>query len=223
VRAQVNLVALAVALVLVTGATVVGVGLADSALAGADRDPLDRHVAAGVAARLTAADSPVTVRENALDAAAVARLNATRIAELAPPATDADVRIALDDTVVAERGDPRDGTTVRRSVVSRSRTEPTTAVRNLSREPTVDVPRGVERATVDVDAGANTTVRSVRANGRVLLYDGSGLNGTETVSLDRYERTTLRVETAANATGRVAVTYRRGLVQDRRLTVTADA
>ncbi|MFC7172959.1 hypothetical protein ACFQL0_05555 [Haloplanus litoreus] len=84
-RGQTNLIALAVALVLLTGATVVGVTLADSALAGADRDPVERHAATAVADRLTAADSRITVRANALNATAVDALNASRLSDLAPP------------------------------------------------------------------------------------------------------------------------------------------
>lgn len=222
-RAQVNLVALGVALVLVTGATVAGVSLADSALAGADREPLERHAASGIADRLTAADSPVAVRANTLDAAAITALNVSRLVELAPPAERRDVRIALGETVIVERGDPDRGTTVRRSVAVRSRSAPTSMVLNLTRESTVRIPRGVDRVAVTVDPGPNTTVRSVRANGRVLLYDGAGIDGRETSYLDRYDRTTLRVEAGANATGRAEVTYRRVRVDARHLTVTVDA
>jgi hypothetical protein len=222
VRAQVNLVALGVALVLVTGAAVVGVTLADSALASADRDPLERQAASAIAERLTAADSSVTVRANTLDAAGVARLNASRVADLAPPARERPFRVALGGTVVAERGTPG-GASIRRSVVVRSRTPPTPVVIDLARESTLRIPRGVGLATVAVDAGPNTTVRSVRANDRVLLYDSAGVDGSATVSLDRYDRTTVTVETSANATGRVEVTYRRPIVDRRPLTVTVDA
>jgi hypothetical protein len=223
VRGQTNLFALVVALVLLTGATVVGVSLADAALAGADREPIERHAAAATADRLTAADSPVTTRANVLNASRVAALNASRLRELAPTAGAGDVRVALDDRTVVEWGAPGGGWTVRRSVVVRSRAEPRLIRANLSRRSTVTVPGGVGRATVTLDPGPNTTLRSVRANDRVVLHDGSGLNTTATVHLDRYEPTTLRVDAGANATGRVAVTYRPRIVDDRVLTVTVDA
>jgi hypothetical protein len=223
VRGQANLIALAVALVLLTGATVVGVSLADSALAGADRDPVERHAATAVADRLTAPDSPITVRANTLNASRVDTLNASRLAELAPSATEGDVRVALDGTTVVERGAPGGGTTVRRAVVVRSRSALITTPANLSRRSTIRVPRGVGRASVTLSPGPNTTIRSVRTNDRVVLYDGAGLNTTATVHFSRYAPTTLGVGAGANATGRVEVTYRRPIVDERILTVTVDA
>ncbi|WP_251341433.1 DUF7263 family protein [Haloplanus halophilus] len=222
-RGQTNLLALAVALVLLTGATVVGVSLADSALAGADRDPVERHAAAAVADRLTAADSPITVRANALNDSRVETLNASRLAELAPPATEGDVRVALGGRTLVSRGSPGGGWTVRRSVVVVDRSGVVVTPANLTRRSTVRIPRGVGRANVTLDPGPNTTVRSVSADGRVVLYDGAGLNTTATVRLSRYEPTTLRVGTGANATGRIEVTYRRPVVDERILTVTVDA
>jgi hypothetical protein len=223
VRAQTNLVALVLALVLVTGATVVGIAAADGALAGADRDPLDRHAATAVADRLVAGDSPTTVRANALDAAAVEALNASRLEALAPPAEGAALRITLDGESVVERGDPSGGVTVRRSVTVVSRSEPVRRAVNLSRGSTVRVPRGVERATVAVDSGENTTIRTVRAGERVVLYDGAGLDSNATVYLSRYEPTTVRPRAGANATGRVVVTYSLPRAQTRTMAVTVDA
>lgn len=222
-RAQTNLVALVLSLVLLTGATVVGVTFADAALADADRDPLDRHAVTAVADRLVAADSPTTVRANALSASVVDDLNASRIEALAPPAEGAAVRVALDGRTVVERGSSGGGATVRRSVVVVSRSEPVSRTINVSRGSTVRVPRGVGRATVAVDTGPNTTLRTVNASGRVVLYDGAGLDTNTTVHLSRYEPTTIRVDPGANATGHVAVTYRRPLTEPRTLTVTVDA
>lgn len=221
-RAQTNLVALVLALVLVTGATVVGVAVADASLADADRDPLDRHAATAVADRLTAADSPTTVRANALNASAVDALNASRVEGLAPPAEDAAVRIALDGERVVKRGTPAGGITVRRSVVVISRSTPVRRTINVSRDSAVRVPGGVGRATVAVDPGPNTTLRTVRAGDRILLYDGAGLDTDATVHLSRYGSTTVRVDPGTNATGRVVVTYRRPSPEPRTLTVTVD-
>jgi hypothetical protein len=222
VRAQTNLVALVLALALVTGATVVGVAVADAALADADRDPLDRHAATSVADRLVAAASPTTVRANALNASAIDALNASRVETLAPPAEGADLRIALDGEPVVERGAPGAGVTVRRSVVVVSRTEPVRKTVNVSRSSTVRIPRGVDRATVAVDPGPNATIRTVRAGGRAVLYDGAGLDTNATVHLARHEPTTVRVGAATNATGRVELTYRRSTTETRILTVTVD-
>lgn len=222
-RAQTNLIALVVALVLLTGATVLGVTFADAALVDADRDPAERRAAVATADRLVAASAPTTVRANALDAAAIEALNTTRLDEIAPPAAGTDVRVALDGTTVVSRGAPGGGTTVRRSVVVVSRSSPTRSASTLENGSEVRVPRRVDRATVAVDPGPNTTVRTVRANGRVVLYDGAGLDSTATVRLSRYEPTTLSVAAGANATGQFAVTYRPVTAEPRTLTVTVDA
>jgi len=221
-RAQTNLVALVLALALVTGATVVGVVFADAALADADRDPLDGHAATAVADRLVAADAPTTVRANVLNASAVDDLNASQIEALAPPAEEAALRISLDGEPVVERGEPAGGVTVRRSVLVASRTQSIQRTINVTRDSTVRIPRGVDRAAVDVDPGPNTTIRTVNAGERVVLYDGSGLETNTTVRLSRYEPTTIRVDSGANATGRVGVTYRRLRTEPRILTVTVD-
>jgi len=222
-RAQTNLVALVLSLALLTGATVIGVTFADAALADADRDPIDRHVVTTVADRLVAADAPTTVRANALNATAVENLSASRIEALAPPAEDAAIRITLDGEPIVARGAPGGGATIRRSVVVVSHSEPVHRTINLSRDSTVRVPRGVGRATVAVDTGPNTTLRTVHASGRVVLYDGAGLETNTTVHLSRYGPTTIRVDPGTNATGRVAVTYRQPRTESRTLTVTANA
>jgi len=222
-RAQTNLVALVLALVLLTGATVVGVTFADAALADADRDPLDRHAATAVADRLVAADSPTTTRANALNASAVDDLNASRVEALVPPAEGAAIRISLDGETVVDRGSPAGGATVRRSVLVVSRTAPIDRTVDISRESTARIPRGIGRVTVAVDPGPNTTIRTVRASQRVVLYDGAGLDTNTTVHLSRYEPTTIRVDAGANATGRVVVTYRAPQPESRTLTVTVDA
>ncbi|MEF8856014.1 MAG: hypothetical protein V5A16_01190 [Haloplanus sp.] len=76
---------------------------------------------------------------------------------------------------------------------------------------------------VDVDPGPNTTIRTVTASGRVVLYDGAGLETNTTIRLSRYEPTTIRIDAATNATGRVAVTYHEPRIEPRTLTVTVDA
>lgn len=220
-RGQTNLAALVIAFVLLTGATVVGVAFADAALADADRNPRDRHAATAVADRLVAADAPTTVRANALAATAVDDLNASRVETLVPPAEGAAVRITLDGEPVVDRGSPAGGATVRRSVVVVTRSEPVRRSINASRNATVRVPRGVDRAAVDVESASNVT--TVRANGRVVLYDGAELETNETVHLSPYEPSTIRTGTVGNATGRVVVTYRRPRTEPRILTVIVDA
>jgi hypothetical protein len=221
-RAQANLVALAVALLLLTGATVVAVSAADDALVAADGDPAERRAANAVADGLVAADAQTTDRANVLNASRVDGLDADA---LAPPAAGHAVRVRLDGATLVERGTVRGGTTVRRAVLVVSRPETVRLTVDIDNRSTVrrPIPRGVGRATVDVLPGPNTTIPTVRANDRVVMHADAGLNGERAVALYRHEPTTVRVDGARNATGMVVVTYRPPTVEERILEVTVDA
>lgn len=209
-RGQANLPVLAVALVILTTVTAVSVALADGALAGADRTPQDRRVASAVAERLVAADSALTTRANVLNETAVAGLDATRLDRLVSPARNASIRVRLGEQTLVERGDPTDGVTVRRVVLVSNRTV-TTRTLDLASSTTLTLPRRTPQVTVDVDSAANTTVRTVRVNDRVVLHDTDGLgepnDGTLSVRTSRYETTTLDFETTGNPHGTVTVTF----------------
>ena len=220
-RGQANLIALAVALLVVTTATGLGLALADGAFASADRDPRERHVAVSLSERFVAADGPLTTRGNTLNRSRVAALDAERLADLFPVTVGSDVRVRLGDDVVAERGDPTGGTTIRRVVLLERRSATT-----LSRVPgdSLTLPRRTPRVTLVVDPPAATTVRTVRANGRVVLYDSSGLDGTYDVSLSRFETTTLVYQhTGPFPPGSVEVTYYPARTTKAELVVTVDA
>nr|WP_158206579.1 hypothetical protein [Halomarina oriensis] len=209
-----------VALLLLTTATGLGLALADGAFASAERDPTERHVAVSLSERLVAAEGPLTTRGNTLNGSRVDRLDGERFEEWFPATDGRDVRVRLDGETVLERGDPTGGTTVRRVVLVERRNATT-----LSRLPSdrVTLPRRTPRATIDVDPPAATTVTTVRANGRVVLHDPSGLRGAYDVSLSRFETTTLAFEYAGPFTPRsVAVTYYPARTTKAELVVTVD-
>lgn len=199
-RGQSNLLSVAVAVVLLVASTGLAVAVADDALARADREPLARHAAAATADRLVAAGSPVARRENTLRGPRTANLTAADVDALAPPARDRALVVRLDGRTLVERGQPT-GPTVRRSVrVAR----PTRVVETYGANATrIVVPPGVDRVRVRVRPGPNATARTLRADGRVVLHDPGGLDGTATVRLSPRDRTVLRPP-AANATVRVA-------------------
>ena len=59
-RAQTGLPAVAVALLVLTMVTGIGLAMGDSAIRSADREPADRRVAVSLAAGLVAPESPLT-------------------------------------------------------------------------------------------------------------------------------------------------------------------
>jgi hypothetical protein len=205
-RGQANLLALGVALLALTTAAGVGLGLADAALAGADRQPLDRAAAEGAADRLVAADAQTTRRANVLAASAVESLAVARLERLAPAVEGRDVRVRLNDEVLLERGSPDGGVTVRRVVLV---AEETTATRtlDLAESAQTTLPRRTDRLRLAIDSSRNTTVVTVRADDRVVLHDPSGLAGNVTLPVSRYETTTIAFEMRGAGEGTVTLTY----------------
>jgi len=197
-RGQANLAALVVALIVLTATVGVTLGLAEGALAGADRQPADRRAAVASAERLIAADSPVTRRENVLNASALDSLSPERLVTLAPPLRDAAFVVRIDGRSVVERGDPTDGVSFRRIALVSSAEERT---RTVAADGAVTLPRRTDSVRLEFN-GAD--VETVRANGRIVLHRPGGLRGAETVSVSRSE--TLTISFDANATGTVTVT-----------------
>lgn len=213
-RAQANLPALAVALLVVTTVAGLSMTVADTAFASAERDAVDRATADAVAERLLAADGPVTDRRNVLNAS---RLEAATVEAVVPGGVD-DVHVAVDGEVVYERGDPTGGPTVRRIGVVAERQ--TVTLEPPFRFGTATLPRRSPRAVITVDGDAD--VETVRANDRVVLHDLDGIDGAHEMRLSRYETTTLRLQ-GTWTPGDVTVTYFPRRTRKARLEVTVDA
>lgn len=206
-RAQANLAALAIALVVLTATAVAGLVVADGALDRADRDPRDRRIAVAISERLVSEDGPVANRTNVLNASAVADLDADRIADEVPAIGDAAVRVSLDGETLAERGDPTGGTTLRR-VVLVERRRSVAATPDLSDRAETTLPRRTDRIRLRVDPPPGTTVTTVWANGRAALHDPSGIRGTYQIRVSRFETTKLSFDAdGALPAGSVEVTY----------------
>ncbi|WP_299264419.1 DUF7263 family protein [Halorientalis sp.] len=206
-RAQTNLPALAVALLVLTITAGVGMALADGAFASAERDAEDRRVAVALSERLVGPTGWLTTRANVLNATAVENLTDARLRNGYPVIGDRAVRVRLDNRTLVETGTPGGGTTIRRIVLVRE-------TQTRSYEPALDVgntttiPRRTGRVRLRLDPAPRTAIHTVRANGRVVLHDPSGLRGTVTADLSRLETTRLAFSTNRSlATGDVRVTY----------------
>ncbi|MBV0901363.1 DUF7263 family protein [Haloarcula salina] len=222
-RGQTSLPALGVALVLLTIVTGLGVAMADTAIAGADRTPNERRVAAAVADRLVAADGPLTVRENVLNRSRVDAFDRAALERTAPAASEYAVTVSLGGTELARSGTPRGGTRISRVVLVES-SERRTLAPDRSSGGAVTLPRRSANATVTVDPPPGTTVWAVRANDRTVLYNRSGLNGTFDVSLNPYETTRLRFQHAGPLSpGNATVGYDATRATKATLVVTVDA
>lgn len=189
-RAQANLPVLAVALVVLTAVTGVGLAVADGSFASADRDAAERRLAVSLSDRMIAETSPLTVRENVLRRSKVDALTATSLANQFPVAKNHDVVLTLDGNTLVGTGEPSTGTTIRRVVlVARATTdrfEP-----RFDDDATVTLPRRTERVDLEIAPGSGTAVRTVWAGGHVVLHDDDGLDGSYTVDVSRLETTRL--------------------------------
>jgi len=192
-RGQTELPELAVALVVLTAVVTFGIGAATTSLSGADRSAVERRAAVGVSDQLVSASAPVTARANVLDADALDSLNATALRTSYGLPADSDVRVTLDGEVLVADGDPTGGTTIERLVVVENRT---TEVLDLDADQnrTVVLPRRSPRVRLSIDPPPATTVRTIRANGRPLLHNASGLRGDFELSLSRLDTTRLSVD-----------------------------
>lgn len=186
-RAQANLLSLVVALTALLAATTLGLVVADGALADADREPGERRAASVAAERLVSAET-TTVRANVLKGSAVDRLSAANLDELAPPIVNRSVRVRLGGRTVLERGNPTGGATVERVVLVAGHTTRSRAI-GVEDGTSLTLPRRTARLTLVF--GSESSVETVRVNGRVLLHDPGGLTGRFTVSPSRYETATV--------------------------------
>jgi hypothetical protein len=222
-RGQANLVTLAVGMVVLTAAAGAGVVVAGDALRGADRSPEQRRVAVALSERLVDADTALTTRANVVNGTRIDRLNASRLRSRFPVARGVAFRVTLGDRTLASAGDPGGGTTVRRIVLVRRAGTATVTPRVRPGE-NVTLPRRTPRVRLSIRPPSGTTVRTVRANGRVVLHDPGGVSGNHSVAVSRFETTRIRVNaTGVLPPGSVRVAYDPARTTKAVLEVTVDA
>ncbi|MBO4247152.1 hypothetical protein IL252_04875 [Halomicrobium sp. IBSBa] len=221
-RAQTALPALAIALLVLTMVTGIGLALADGAIGAADREPGERRVAVSLAAGLVAPESPLTERANVLDEERLSNVDQRQLRTAFPVTDETAVRVELDGDSLVTTGTPRTGTTIRRLVVVEERTteriEP-----SLGWQRRVTLPQRGASARLTLVPPAGTSVTTVRANDRVVLHDEDGLAGTYEIDLSRFETTTLQFSASGPLPdGSVEVEYDALRTRKATLAVTAD-
>lgn len=222
-RGQANLPAFAVAVLVVTSVATGAMLVVDGAFVAADREPVERARTASLAESMIAADSPVTVRRNVLNASRLRVLD-SNILEWFPAANNASLTVRLGDRVLATRGDPTDGTTIRRLVLVSTPTPRSFEPAFTSSDAAFTLPRRAGGMTLTITPPAGTTVRTVRVDGRVVLHSPAGLAGEYDVPLSRFRTATVRFNvTGALTPGSLRVTYTPERTMKAVLVVTVDA
>jgi len=209
-------------MVALTTVSTVAVVVANGALDDATRDPIERQGANALADRLVAADGALAARENVLNETRVEEFDADALRALDAVPPDADVRVRVDGETVVETGNVAGGTTVRRVALVVDR-EPRTVTPGLDGRDRVTLPRRTPWVIVAFAPSAGE-VRTVRANGRVVLHDPDSLAAGEyRVNVSRRTTPTLSFAGDDLATGAVELTYAPADSRKVVLEVTVDA
>lgn len=218
-RGQVELPAVAVALLALTGTVVLGVAVADGAFRSAERPALEQGTATGLSDQLVRESATVTVRQNVLDTTDVDSIDEELLHRYGLP-EDSDATVRLDGETVVSTGDTTGGTRVERIVVLEERTE-RTLTPTFDASTAVTLPRRTPNATVTIAPSAD--IETVDVNGRVVLHDESGLTGTHDVAVSRFETATFGFQGDGELSGNVTVDYYPAETRKAMLTVIVDA
>jgi hypothetical protein len=210
-RGQANLLGFAVAVVVVAAVAVTGVAIASDALADADRQPGATHAAERLTTHFVAADAAHTRGRNVLRAAPVANLTAADLDAAVPPVRGRPIAVALGGDTLVER----DGAAARRTdsavrVERRVRVERSvtrTQRADLTARGAVTLPDHAGPVVIRIDTERTRTVRTVRADGRVVLHDPSGLSGRYAVTVPDTRPLTLDVGSDGDGPGTVQVSW----------------
>ena len=208
-RGQANLLGFAAAVVVVATVTVTGVALASDALADADRQPGATHAAERLATHLIAADATHTRDRNVLRADRTATLTAADLDAAVPPIRGRPVSVSLGGDTLVERGgvDARHAggaVRVERRVRVERAVDRTQRV-DLATRGSLTLPDHTGRLVIRLDT--TRTVRTVRADGRVVLHDPSGLSGRYVVGVPEVRPLTVEFESDDGEAGTVQVSW----------------
>lgn len=183
-RAQANLLALAAALVVVTGATSAALLVAGGAIQAGTDEPQERVLARGITDRLLAADGPLARADGTLNATLLAAFDDADLQALLPAGSDAAVRVRLGDRVIASTGTVSAGTQVTR-LVRVVRYRPVTRIPDLVANDTrrsSSVLRAAHWIDIEINESAGA-VQTVWIDDRMVLHDPDGINGTHRISV----------------------------------------
>jgi hypothetical protein len=194
-RGQANLAALVVGLGLLLSVTVVGVAVAEDALADEQRPSERRHVAFSLSERLIEADSPIAHRANVLNATTLASITPAALERTYPVLGEREVTVAVGGNLLVDEYDSGPATTARRLVLV-ERVQPRTITPAFSGANAVTLSRRTDQVRLAL-APTASRIERVRVNERIVLANASGLRGNYTVDVSRRE--TVRLSFVANA------------------------
>jgi hypothetical protein len=221
-RGQVELPAVGIALLLLTVTVVLGVAIADNAFTSAERSAVERQTAMGLSDQLVSEQSPLTNRQNVINASELSDLDGGTLRNQygIPDGSDAEIRLGGEPVAVA--GDPESGITIERIVlVERGQTR--TIEASLAANTRIMLPRRTANATVEIAPKNGTTIRTVTVNRRVVLADSGGLDGRYQLAVSPYQTATFTFESSGSPpAGNTTIEYYPRETRKATLSVTID-
>lgn len=222
-RGQASLPAFAIAVLVVTSTATLAILVADGAFGATDRQPIEGSHATGLAEAMVDDTSPLTVRANVVNETSASTLD-TELENWFPSTHGLDLTIRLGGDVLAEQGDPMDGTTVRRLVLVAEPHPRTLEPALTSSDQAITLPRRASAVDLTLAPPTGTTVSTVRVNDRIVLHEPTGLAGTYSVSLSRFETTSIEFNASGPLPpGSVRLVYQPIATEKAILEVTVDA
>lgn len=222
-RGQANLIALAAAVLVVSAALGIALIFVSGSLSTATGEPEERVLATGIADRLTASDGPITRADGSVNASLVENFTTHRLASILPDANQGAVRVSLGGEELASIGEPHEGTTVTRLVRV---VEHRSVIRrpDLSSNESSDdyVLRAADHIEISINGSAGV-LETVWLDGRMVLHDPEGLNGSFTVRLPAPGQSRLQFKVLQPGNDVVTLKTVRRDVRFLRLVVTVDA
>lgn len=220
-RAQTSLPVLGVVLVVLTVTLIVSLSVAEGQLVAADSAPIERQTAASIADRLVAADSPVTARANVVRPAALSNRTADDLRTWAGLQSEDAISVGLGGREVISADGATEGATIERIVLVETESEESVEPR-FEGTRSVTLPRRTENISLTLSPSGSTTLRTITANGAIVLHDPTGLAGNYTVEVPRYETATVTfVGSGELSRGDVEIAYWPAETRKARLRVTA--
>lgn len=223
-RGQIELPAFAIAVLLLTFTLVLGITAANTAFSNAERSALERQTAVSVSDQLVGEASPVTARENVLNASAIDELESVLEGDEIVVPDSAAIEVRLGDEVIAERGSisPASASTIERLVLVEDRSVETVEPM-VTDAHAMTIPRRSYNTTVTIADEPTGSVHTVRANDEVLLANDDGLTGTFSLATSPQETTRIQFEMIGYLdAGDVTLQYEAPATRKATLTVIVD-
>lgn len=209
-RAQANLVSFAAAVVLISVVTVAGVVVAEEALSDVAGQSQNERVASVTATYLVSDSAPHTHRHGVLHASAIESLTITNLTTAVPSLAGRSARVSIHDTPIIDRGTPTKSLIRRRVLIESYTTRSQDIVlANVSgsESSNISIPEHLGDVTVSILPTTNRTVQTIRADGRIVRHNPTGLSVQKHHISSSRHPLNLSIVSTGNTSGKLLIAW----------------